>query len=255
MRTATAVRIAGLTAGVAGVGALAYGVYVANTWCQYGRNRMPAPEEHDPLLDRFMPGYDVTERHHVYVRAPPAVTLAAAAGMALEQSRLVRAIFAARAWILGAPVGDAARPRALVEQMQELGWRVLSQTDREIVVGAVTQPWMARVRFRGLAPDEFIAFDEPDFVRIAWTLRVEAAGANGSIFRTETRVATTDGSARRKFRWYWARFSPGIVMIRYALLWNLKKAAEWRARSIRSGADEDRRRSDFKATPGPVVTR
>jgi hypothetical protein len=242
MRTTAIVRrIGGLTAGAAAAGALAYGVSVANTWYRYGRTRAPAPEERDPLLDRFMPEYDVTERHHVYVRAPPGVTLAAAAGMALEQSRLVRAIFAARAWILGAdPDDQAGPPTALVEQVQALGWRVLSRTDREIVFGAVTQPWMATVRFRGLPPDEFIAFADPDFVKIAWTLRVDATGRNESIFRTETRVATTDAGARRKFRWYWARFSAGIVMIRYALLWNLKKDAERRARSIRHGVGGDR---------------
>ena len=52
-----------------------------------------------------------------------------------------------------------------------------------------------------------------------------------SIFRTETetRVTTTDPTARAKFRWYWARFSPGIVVIRRVALGLLKTDAEHRA--------------------------
>jgi hypothetical protein len=102
---------------------------------------------------------------------------------------------------------------------------------REIVVGAVTQPWMANVVFRALPPDRFREFREPGYVKIVWTLRVDPVGASQSMFRTETRVATTDATARRRFRWYWTRFSPGIVLIRRLMLGNLKKEAERRAPS------------------------
>ena len=93
-------------------------------------------------------------------------------------------------------------------------------------MGAVTQPWQANVVFRGLSPEEFKAFDEPGYVKIAWTLRVEPIGASESIFRTETRVVTTDRTARSRFRWYWARFSPGIVLIRQVMLTQVRRDAE-----------------------------
>ena len=77
--------------------------------------------------------------------------------------------------------------------MQALGWRMLhEEPGREIVMGAVTQPWHANVVFQGLSPEQFKAFQEPGYVKIAWTLRVEPIGASESIFRTETRVVTTD---------------------------------------------------------------
>ena len=174
-----------------------------------------------------MPTYDVAERHHVRVAAPPDITLAAAADTSLQQSVIVRAIFQAREWLLGAERDTVTRSQGLLAEMESLGWRVLAEKPgREIVVGAVTQPWMANVTFRGLAPDEFRAFQEPDYVKIAWTVRADPVGSAGSIFRTETRVATTDLTARRKFRWYWARFSPGILLIRRFMLANLKKEAE-----------------------------
>src|SRR5438128_1971380 len=90
----------GLEAGI-GLAAGAYAAYVGVTWYRYGH--MPHPvslEEQDELLDRFMPAYEVVERHQVRVAAPAAVTLAAARDMDLFQSPVVRAIFRGRELIL-----------------------------------------------------------------------------------------------------------------------------------------------------------
>src|SRR5947208_6990648 len=85
--------------------------------------------------------------------------------------------------------------------MKALGWGVLAEVPgREIVIGAVTQPWMANVVFHALPPAEFAAFDEPEYAKIVWTLRADPIAAGESLFRTETRVNTTDPEARRKFR-------------------------------------------------------
>jgi hypothetical protein len=113
--------------------------------------------------------------------------------------------------------------------MRAIGWGVLAEIPgREVVMGAVTQPWMADVVFRPLPPEEFVAFHEPDHVKIVWTLRADPNGASESIFRTETRVITTDPTARAKFRRYWAFASPGIILIRWALLGPLRTEAERR---------------------------
>jgi len=71
-------------------------------------------------------------------------------------------------------------------------------------------------------------------VKIVWTLRADPVGQSESIFRTETRATTTDRTARTKFRWYWARFSPGIVLIRRVMLRLLKREAERRALEARA---------------------
>ena len=65
-------------------------------------------------------------------------------------------------------------------------------------MGTVTQPWVANVLFRSVSPEEFMAFNEPGYVKIAWTLRVDPINASESVARTETRVATTDPAARAK---------------------------------------------------------
>ena len=193
------------TAGGVGLAAATYAMYVGTAWYRYGRATPPDADGFDPMLDHFMPEYEVAERHHVRVAAPAEITLSAAADTDLQQSMVVRSIFKAREWVLGAQPDAVRHPTGLLAQTTSLGWRVLGEVPgREIVVGAITQPWLADVVFHGLSPADFRAFREPGFVKIVWTLRADPVGPGDSIFRTETRVVTTDSNAQTKFRWYWA---------------------------------------------------
>jgi hypothetical protein len=211
------------------VSVLSYAAYVGYTWLRYGHEGPAAdPAARDPLLDRFMPSYEVAERHHVHVNAPPEIVLAAAAEMDLLESPIIRTVFKGREWIMGSRPVDR-RPRGLLAEVRSLGWGVLAEVPgREIVMGAVTQPWLPDVVFTPLGPDDFTAFAEPNYVKIAWTLRADPLDSGGSVFRTETRVATTDARSRVKFRRYWAFMSPGIILIRWVSLGPLKAEAERR---------------------------
>jgi hypothetical protein len=236
-REGSVMRALGWTASGLGLIAMTYAPLVGLAWHRYGHVRLPSPDEQDPLLDQFMPEYEVAERHHVRVAAPAATVLSVAVDIDLHQSLIARGLFRARELLLGANPDAVERPRGLLAQMTSLGWRVLAEEPgRELVVGSVTQPWLANVVFRGVSPADFRAFSEPGYVKIVWTLRADRLSDGESIFRTETRVATTDATARAKFRWYWARFSPGIVLIRRVLLGPLKTTAERRFR--RATTDE-----------------
>jgi hypothetical protein len=210
----------------------AYAASVTRAWRGYGNPTPPEPDEQDELLDRFMPVYDVVERHRIAIDAPPAVVLSAAKEQDLLQSPVIRAIFKARELALGATPDDTV-PRGLLAATRALGWGVLAEREaREIVVGAVTQPWESNVTFRAVAPEQFAAYSEPGFVKIVWTLRADPIGAHGSLFLTETRAAATDETARDRFRRYWAFASPGIAAIRRLMLRPLKHEAERRARAL-----------------------
>jgi hypothetical protein len=203
-----------------------YAAYAASAWLRYGHAPTPAPDTADALLDSFMPEYDVAERHRIRVRAPAGRTLAAATELDLQGSPLIRAIFDTRGWILGSRPG-ARRAQGLLIDMQALGWRVLAEVPgREIVVGAITQPWKADVVFQCPPPEAFANDLRPDHVKIVWTLRADPVGPSESLFRSETRVATTDPGARRRFRRYWAVFSAGIILIRRVIVLEVRKAAE-----------------------------
>jgi hypothetical protein len=240
-----------VAAGV-GLAAASYAAWAGLAWSRYGHPRWPSDADGaDVLLDRFMPDYDVAERHHTRVAAPADVTFAAAVEMDLEQSRTIRAIFRARELVMRAHADATARPRAFLAQMKTLGWGIVAEVPgREIVMGAVTQPWKADVVFRALPPGDFSRFDQPDYVKIVWTLRADPIGSGESVFRTETRAVTTDPGARAKFRRYWSLASPGILLIRRVSLGLVKAEAERRVRP----AAARRRAGEPLAAAGPLPT-
>jgi len=222
--------------------AASYAAYVAVTWHRYGRiARTSRPDDENLLLDRFLPTYDVAERHQVRVAAPAAITLASAEHLELRQSAIIWAVFKGRELILRGQPHEPADTAGLIAQAKAWGWGVLAEIpNREIIFGAATQPWVANVIFRAIPPDEFAAFHEPEYVKIMWTLRVDPITATESLASTETRVATTDAVARRKFRRYWSLFSPGIILIRRIALRLIRVEAERRARKASSYKREDR---------------
>ena len=204
--------------------------YVATRWLRYGHvRRGPGPPT---LLDRFLPECEVLERHETRVAAPANVTFAAAREMKLMDSVVVRAIFRARELLMRSPVEappEERPPQSFIDEVLSIGWGVLAEEPGcEIVLGAVTQPWESEVKFRALPPDEFAAFDEPRFTKIAWTIRAEPLGLETSRFYTETRVATTDREARKRFRRYWTLVSPGVRLIRRESLRLVRADAEHR---------------------------
>jgi hypothetical protein len=225
----TSRRITQLLATGAGLTVGAWAAVAGTAWLRYGHATGGRAEERDELLDRFIPVYDVVERHHIRVAAPAAVTLAAAKEQDFQQIPAIRAIFKTREMVLRStplPTADTT----LFAQVQQFGWGVLAERPgREVVLGAVTRPWEANPVFRALPPSEFAAFNEPGFVKIAWTLRADPTGDRESVFRTETRAVATDASARTRFRRYWAFVSPGVAAIRRLSLRPLKREAERRA--------------------------
>lgn len=161
--------------------------------------------------------------------------------ISFADSPLIRAIFALRelpGQVRGAPVAPVAR-RPIVEWVTAGGWRQIAEVPgRQFILGAVTQPWKQTVHFRGLPADAFAAFHEPGYAKIAVTFEAEPGGSATSVFRTETRVVTTDALSRERFRRYWALLSPGILLIRYELLRLLKANAEPRAAWMAEPAGE-----------------
>lgn len=142
-----------LAAGI-GLAAASYVSYVALTWFRYGHPAQPTnPQKADSLLDRFMPAYEVVERHHVRIAAPAETTFSAACDMNLLQSAIVRGMFRGRELILGSKPEERLIQQGLVAQAKAWGWGVLAEEPgREIVFGAVTEPWLPNSVFRALPP-------------------------------------------------------------------------------------------------------
>jgi hypothetical protein len=234
MKTTSTIGIAagGIAAGAA-LAALGYAALAGSAWTHYGHaTRARRKDDEDKVLDGFMPLYDIVERHRIHVAAPAEVTFGTARDLDMADSCLVQAIFRGRELMFGAtpPPKGVAEPPGIVSTALRLGWGVLTdEAGHEIVLGAVTKPWEANPVFHDLLPRDFIAFMEPGFVKIVFTLRADPLPDGTSIFRTETRALATDVDAREKFRRYWALVSPGVALIRRAMLDPIRREAERRA--------------------------
>ena len=216
-------------AAAAVLSAVGYAAIAALAFSRYGR--APAPNPGNEPIDRFVPAPEIEERHAIRVAAASPDAFQAACDTGLEESALARGIFRARELVMGG-VGSQpapARERGLRAEAQAIGWGLLAEIPgREIVFGAVTQPWVAHPVFRAIPAADFAAFAEPGYVKIAWTLRVDPVEDGTSVVRTVTRATTTDARARRLFRRYWSAVMPGIVLIRLVMLHQIKVAAEQR---------------------------
>jgi hypothetical protein len=217
------------TVGVMGAGAGAVALlgvgYAGFTWYRYGKVARGGPR--NPLVDRFIPKYELREVHQTRVAAPAHVTFGVAHDLDLQRSTIVRAIFTGRELLMGGERSKREHAPSFLAEVLAQGWRILAEEPgHELVIGAVTQPWKADVEFHGLAPEDFAAFREPGYAKIVWTIVVKSLGEKASIFSTETRVATTDAESRFQFRRYWSVFSPGILLIRYETLRLVRREAE-----------------------------
>jgi hypothetical protein len=164
------------------------------------------------------------------VRAPAGLVLETARDFDLQSIPAVRAVFWLRAKLLRSEAPASPQGMGLVTLTQSIGWGVLVDGPDAYVSGAACQPWRADVVFSAIPPQDFLAYAEPDQVKIAWSLEVDAIEPAVTRLCTETRVTATDEPARAKFRRYWRVFGIGIVMIRWLVLPAVRRKAERRYR-------------------------
>jgi hypothetical protein len=177
-------------------------------------------------IEEFIPVPDISESHEILVRAPANVVFEVAENLDIRSIPSVDAIFKLRECIFRSR-SEERTARSLVAETQSLGWRILAnRPGEELVMGAVTQPWLGKVKFRSIAPDVFLSFSEPGIVKIAWTIEVEPVTPEYTRFRTQTRVCATDSWSRTRFRIYWAFAGPLIVLIRKLVNREVRRIAE-----------------------------
>jgi len=99
--------------------------------------------------------------------------------------------------------------------------------------GYVGKPWTLRGGARRLTREEYEAFDEPGYAKVATDFVATADGA-GSLLSTTTRIHLTDEQARRAFRRYWLAVKWGSWAVRKDWL----RAARRRAQQGLPSTDE-----------------
>jgi len=180
------------------------------------------------LIQKYLPNFEYKEHITTSVPVPPSEAYQTLRSFDFSRSWLIRAIFTTREFLYGIfrkpnKTTNSSVFGSLLESALRLGWSVLEEVpNKELVMGAVTQPWEAKVTFQGLSAPDFITFSKPGFAKIAWNIAVQEINPGLTELSSETRVALTDPTARRKFRYYWFMFSPGIRLIRWVAIRMIK---------------------------------
>ena len=182
--------------------------------------------ETDNALDGHLAAYDVRTAHRIEIDAPVSVTYSALRALDMGRSVPVMVLFTART-IPHMLTGKTRPSRSVtLETVLGAGFTTLEESPpKKLVIGAVGRFWRPDSGLIRVAPDEFRSWHEPGFAKAVMSFSVQEHGG-GSLLLTETRVACTDDSARRKFSLYWRVIGPFSGLIRRLMLAEVKRAAE-----------------------------
>jgi hypothetical protein len=186
----------------------------------------------EPLvIDGALPAFDVVLSESIVVAADAATTYQAARALDFLQVRTP--LLTGAMWVRALPArltgkSTAAPPRLVLGEGDPLpGWLILGETPGvELAFGAVGKFWQGNIEWRDVPPDEFAAFDEPGFGKIACDFRVRPCGEGRTLLSYECRSATTSPDARVKFARYWWLIRPFVGHIMRATLATIRQNAE-----------------------------
>jgi len=231
-RTAAAVLLAGFLLGIGGAA--------------WPAGLMESPEIRT-YLDSFLPSYQFHEVHTIRVHASPDQVYRAVKEVTPGEIRFLRELLAIRslpARLLGkggppAPMKgyevrsyskEASAAQPILDLFLRSGFLMLAEEPgRGIVIGCVDRYWAIEADGASPSigrPEDFRAFDAPDYAKVAANFLVEDEGAGWTRVTTETRILATDAVARRKFAVYWRLIYPGSATIRRTWLGAIKRRAE-----------------------------
>jgi hypothetical protein len=123
---------------------------------------------------------------------------------------------------------DAEPPRLTIDDIGSSkgpGFRILAESEREVVVGAIGKVWKLDIPFVEVSgPDAFARFDEPGYAKVAWALRALPRGERNARIEVEVRVSATDEESCRRFRRYFRFIGPGSRIIRRRALVSIARS-------------------------------
>ena len=190
------------------------------------------------LIDEYLPRWDVRERHHVDVAAPPEAVFAAIGETDLGSVLLARLILGARA-LPGALMAGRAGVRSLsrrarapitLRTLEARGFtRLAERRPTELVIGLEGRFWRPDGDVRTPPAAEFATTPPAaGTARAVWNFALATKPDGITELATETRVLCADAAARRRFLPYWLLIRPGSGLIRRSMLRAVRRTAERR---------------------------
>ncbi|WP_199621255.1 hypothetical protein [Paenibacillus alkalitolerans] len=160
------------------------------------------------LIDKYLPNWDFAKVNKIRLNHKNIPDLSMMSEVDFGNSRMIRTLF----FLRGLPTKNINVGNAL-----RVGFILLDRNKSEIVLGLIAQPWKLKGNIRSANPDEFIRFDESDYIKAAWNFLIEKEQED-LYLTTETRIHCTSGSAKRKFAIYWMIISYFSGVIRNEML-------------------------------------
>lgn len=181
------------------------------------------------LLEQLIAVPYMIEVDSIDVEAPAAQTWETVRHTDLARAPLIRTLFELRLLperLRGkATAGPALSLDALSSTPERPGFAVLLEdAGCEVVVGAIGKVWQAEIPYLHVEDAAaFGRFEEPGWVKVAWSLRVDARGESGSRITIEVWVNATDDHSWQHFKRYFALVGPGSHFIRRSILTRWQK--------------------------------
>ena len=181
------------------------------------------------ILDRLIPKPGLVEVDSSELAVGAGRAWTAVGNLDLARSPLVRTLFGLRTlpdrFKANNKVALRLRLDDLVSTPEHPGFQILcADPPHEIAVGAIGKVWRPAIPFVHVADAAgFAAFSQPDYIKVAWALRVVPRSAQTSRVEFELRVAATDDDAWKKFTRYFRLIGPGSRFIRRVLLAQLER--------------------------------
>lgn len=179
------------------------------------------------LIQHHLPRPRHTEIHRIAVKAPPAEAWETARHFDGASIPWVRLLFDLRTWpdrLRGLEVPLAKDSGLGVDDIvsHNHGFMLLEERPgEEVVVGAIGQFWHLNIPFKDVPPQDFAAFNERGWGKVAWSIHVEPHDA-GSWITLELRVTATDDVSWRKQTAYFRLIGPFSHLIRSSMMAHLE---------------------------------
>jgi hypothetical protein len=170
------------------------------------------------LQDEFLPEYHFSEIHDISINQSPEHIFALVYDFDFRGSWLIRVLFSLR----GMKTGMTIKAGMLQENFMELAYR----PNDEMVLGLIGQFWKPNGNLKKVAPDQFRAFNEPEFLKATWNFKLIPQSPERTCLQTETRVYCMDKKAKKIFSRYWFFVRPFSGLIRKEILKSIKRKAE-----------------------------
>ncbi len=188
------------------------------------------------LIDKYLPKWDVRERHSIVVPAPLETTYAAIMTADLAHGTIVRSLLLLRALPAALlrrrtmDISSARREAVTLAAFEQRGFRVLEECrPDELVIGLEGKFWTMDGCLKTPDADAFRSIPPaPGSARAVWNFRIEEIGVREVRLSTETRVLCADRKARIRFLAYWTIVRPGSGLIRRAMLRAIRDVATGR---------------------------